>query len=76
MGRAIGWIIVFVVVGLFEMPRMWRKHEIYDMWVFGVLLFATTVYGLLYMFEAPLPDPQGLIKLIFGPIGSRIMGHR
>lgn len=73
MVRILGWVLVLAIVGMIDFPRLWRSKARYDMWVFGVLLVVAGTYGILYQFDVPLPDPNGLVKLVFGPIGKRFM---
>ncbi|MGZ4030814.1 MAG: hypothetical protein ACXVP5_03585 [Tumebacillaceae bacterium] len=74
MSKALGILLCFAAIGAMEFPRLWRnKREKYQLWMYGGLFFVATTYCTLYVLDVPMPDPNGLIRLVFGGIGAKLM---
>ncbi|UOF89590.1 hypothetical protein LSG31_17130 [Fodinisporobacter ferrooxydans] len=73
MGKIIAWILCLIILGLLDLPNMWRKKDRYEMGMFGALLVVGVVYGILSTLGIPLPDPNQLVRDFFEPLGKRLM---
>ena len=73
MGRIIGWVLCLALIGLLEIPALRKSKSKYDLWVFCGLLAVTLAYGVLYFLDVQMPDPNGIVKWLFGPLGKRLM---
>lgn len=67
------WFLVLIFLFFLDLSKIWSKKDWYEMWVFSILLLVGTAYGILFEFHAVLPDPNGLEKMIFEPIGKKLM---
>lgn len=75
MGRVIAILLCFGLIGAYEFPRIWRRRqqEKFEVWIYGGLFVVTAAYCVAFLLNAPLPDPNGLIRKLFSGIGDKLM---
>lgn len=73
MSRVVGLLICFALIGAYEFPKLWRRQNKYERWVYSSIFLLSAAYCSAYLLEVPLPDPNGLIRLVFGGIGAKLM---
>ncbi|MBL0386309.1 hypothetical protein JJB07_06530 [Tumebacillus sp. ITR2] len=73
MAKAIGIFLCFALIGAYEFPRIWHRKKKYDLWMYGGLFLVSVTYCMLYVLDVPLPDPNSLVRLVFGGIGEKLM---
>jgi hypothetical protein len=68
-------ILLFLLLafGTLDLYKLWQKKDWYEMVIFGVLLLFGITYGVFFALSLPLPDPNGLLKMVFGPIGKQLL---
>lgn len=73
MATVILLIAVFIVIGLFEVPKILKKGLWRELLVFSSLLILGFTLSVLIALEVPLPSPVKGIRSLMNPI-LRLLG--
>lgn len=73
MMKLLIWLLLLLLLFLLDLPKMRRKKDSYDMWVFAILLLLGAAYGILFELDINLPNLDGLEQMIFEPIGKKLL---
>ena len=71
MGIA-GIAMVAICICALEMPRMWRKREYKELWLFSAILALGTVTAVGINLNVDLPNPMDWFYAVFRPVGSLV----
>jgi hypothetical protein len=70
-----GIIAVTSVIALLEVPTLWKKKLVKELWVFATLLLAGAGLSFALVMHAPIPNPLDLLAWIYKPISDAVMKH-
>jgi uncharacterized membrane protein len=73
MATVIVLIAVFIVIGLFEVPKILKKRLWRELLVFSLLLILGFTLSALIALDVPLPSPVKGIRSLMNPI-LRLLG--
>ncbi|MEK4463683.1 MULTISPECIES: hypothetical protein [Paenibacillus] len=65
-------LIVVAVIAAIEVPLMWRKKLIKEMWVFSFLLLLGTFFSLINALHISVSNPLGWMIFIYKPISDMV----
>lgn len=65
-------IIVVAVIAAIEVPLMWRKKLIKELWVFSALLLLGAFFSLINALHISVSDPLGWMIFIYKPISDMV----
>jgi len=64
-----GITAVAAVMVFLEVPSLWKKGQIRELWSFSLLLLAGTGIGMAQSLHVPIPNPIDWIDHLYRPIG-------
>ncbi|OMD44456.1 hypothetical protein BSK52_00780 [Paenibacillus odorifer] len=64
-------IIVAVIIAI-EVPLMWRKKLIRELWVFSFLLLLGTCFSLIYVMNISISNPLAWMVFIYKPVADMV----
>lgn len=65
-------LIVVAVIAAIEVPLMWKKKLIKEMWVFSFLLLLGTFFSLINALHISVSNPLGWMIFIYKPISDMV----
>ncbi|OMC63395.1 hypothetical protein BSK49_02635 [Paenibacillus odorifer] len=65
-------LIVVAVIAAIEVPLMWRKKLIKEMWVFSFLLLLGTFFSLINALHISVSNPLGWMIFIYKPVSDMV----
>ncbi len=65
-------LIVVAVIATIEVPLMWRKKLIKEMWVFSFLLLLGTFFSLINALHISVSNPLGWMIFIYKPVSDMV----
>ena len=65
-------LVVVAVIIAIEVPLMWRRKLIKEMWVFSFLLLFGTFLGIINALNIPVPNPLGWMIFIYNPVADMV----
>ncbi|MEK5252093.1 hypothetical protein NST74_01320 [Paenibacillus sp. FSL F4-0125] len=68
----VGILIIVAVIIAIEVPLMWRKKLIRELWVFSFLLLLGTCFSLIYVMNISISDPLGWMVFIYKPVADMV----
>lgn len=71
MGILVIFIVVAVIIAI-EVPLMWRRKLIKEMWVFSFLLLLGTFFSLINALHISVSNPLGWMIFIYKPISDMV----
>ncbi|HZG80818.1 MAG TPA: hypothetical protein VEZ13_08635 [Brevibacillus sp.] len=69
---AIGIVAVAVIIAMAEVPGLWKKRRMKEVWVFMLLLFLGTGIGIAESLTLQVPNPLDWITALYKPISDFI----
>ncbi|MFF2890318.1 hypothetical protein [Paenibacillus sp. NPDC057967] len=68
---AVGGILTTaVIIAMLELPGLWKKRQVKEIWLFSILLLLGTGVGIAESLHIPLPNPLDWVSYIYRPIGQ------
>ncbi|WP_339318000.1 hypothetical protein [Paenibacillus sp. FSL R10-2734] len=70
-----GIIVLIVLVAgsiAIDVPLMWRKKLIKEMWVFSFLLLLGIFFGVIKVMHISIPNPLGWMIFIYKPVADMV----
>ncbi|WP_440961155.1 hypothetical protein ACN6KS_01270 [Paenibacillus nitricinens] len=71
MGIVVIAIVVAVIIAI-EVPLMWRKKLIKELWVFSFLLLLGTFFSLINALHISVSNPLGWMIFIYKPVADMV----
>jgi hypothetical protein len=68
-----GIILVVVIIGLFDVPRLLEKKMWKELTIFLTLLLTGGVCGILQKLQVRIPSPVHWITVVYGPVSDAIL---
>ncbi|OMD77869.1 hypothetical protein BSK50_11575 [Paenibacillus odorifer] len=65
-------LIVVAVIAAIEVPLMWRKKLIKEIWVFSFLLLLGTFFSLINALHISVSNPLGWMIFIYKPVSDMV----
>jgi hypothetical protein len=65
-------LIVVAVMIAVEVPLMWRKKLIKELWAFSFLLLLGTFFGIINALHIPVSNPLGWMIFIYKPVADMV----
>jgi hypothetical protein len=72
MVTVIGIIIIVVIIIAIEVPALWKKKWIKELWVFSILLLAGTTLSIAQALRIHIPNPVHWISVAYKPLSDLI----
>ncbi|WP_256759289.1 hypothetical protein [Cohnella sp. WQ 127256] len=66
----LGIIAAAAVITAIDMPTLWRKKYVKEMWVFSILLLIGTGLSIAWVLHVKLPSPLSLLAIIYHPFND------
>ncbi|MBP1992237.1 hypothetical protein [Paenibacillus eucommiae] len=73
MWKISGILAVTAVIALLEVPTLWKKKLVRELWVFAILLLVGAGLSFALVMHAPIPNPLDLLTWIYKPISDAAM---
>ncbi|HBI05185.1 MAG TPA: hypothetical protein DDY49_14290 [Paenibacillaceae bacterium] len=70
--KIVGVILLALLIGLLEVPNLWRNNLKKELWVFLFLLSIGLGLGIARSINLDLPSPLNVITTIYKPISDVI----
>ncbi|WP_339288821.1 MULTISPECIES: hypothetical protein [unclassified Paenibacillus] len=68
----VGILIIVAVIIAIEVPLMWRKKLIRELWVFSFLLLLGTCFSLIYVMNISISNPLAWMVFIYKPVADMV----
>lgn len=65
-------LIVVAVIAAIEVPLMWKKKLIKEMWVFSFLLLLGAFFSLINALHISVSNPLGWMIFIYKPLSDMV----
>ncbi|OME12417.1 hypothetical protein BSK60_18855 [Paenibacillus odorifer] len=65
-------LIVVAIIAAIEVPLMWRKKLIKEMWIFSFLLLLGTFFSLINALHISFSNPLGWMIFIYKPVSELV----
>lgn len=73
MWKFSGILAVTALIALLEVPQLWKKKLVKELWVFAILLLAGAGLSFALAMHAPIPNPLDLLTWVYKPISDAVM---
>jgi hypothetical protein len=68
-----GILAVTALIAILDVPQLWKKKLVKELWVFAILLLAGAGLSFTLAMNAPIPNPLDLLEWIYKPISDAAM---
>ncbi|GLX67478.1 hypothetical protein [Paenibacillus glycanilyticus] len=72
MLKYLGLLLASAIMILIEVPSLWKRKRIWDLWVFSTLLFFGIVLVMMRFLNLHIPNPVNGINEVLGPLAEAV----
>lgn len=65
-----GILVIAAVIIVIDVPPLWRKKLIKELWVFSFFLLLATVLGIAQALNFKTPNPLNLMIAVYKPVAD------
>lgn len=70
--KVLGVLLIVALIIAIEVPLMWRKKLIKEMWVFSFLLLLGTLFSLINALHISVDKPLSWMIFIYKPVADMV----
>ncbi len=67
MLKSIGVILIYLMIGFFQISQLKKEKMIREIWIFSILMVLTTGVTVAKLNNWPLPSPLDIVTIVLEP---------
>jgi len=68
----VGILATAVIISMLEVPGLWKKRYVKELYLFFILLLLGTGIGIAQSMHIPMPSPLDWLTYVYGPISKLV----